>query len=160
MITESITIQGLHAISLVLTQSEAWEAARSQFDTNSSSLALFTGFAVLALTISVILLFWVFAKHRNSEHRLSLKNAELTVTNTKQKQETAELKTANIKQREEITELKAANIKQRQEIVELTAINEKQRQEATEFYQKHIEVLENIAENPKEVNPSVKPSRN
>ena len=160
MITENMTIQGLHVISLALTPIERWEAARSQFDTNASSLALLTGFAVLALTISVILLFWVFAKHRNSEHRLNLKIAELTVTNIKQNQEIPELKATSIKQRQEIAESRAANIKQRQEIVELTAINEKQRQEAATFYQKHIEVLENIAENPKEVNPSVKPSRN
>jgi cell division protein FtsB len=132
MITESITIQGLHVISLALTPIERWEAARGLFDTDSSGMTLLTGFATVALIISVILLFWVFAKHRRSEHRLNLKITELTIT----------------------------NVKLRQENAELTTTNEKLRQENTELYQKHIEVLENIAENPKEVNPSVKPSRN
>jgi len=134
MITESITIQGLHVISLALTPIERWEAARGLFDTASAAEAWFTGFAVVALIISVILLFWVFAKHRRSEHRLNQKITELTVT----------------------------NIKQRQENAELTTTNEKLRQENAELYRKQVEVLENIidAENPKEVNPGVKPSRN
>lgn len=134
MITESITIQGLHVISLALTPIERWEAARGLFDTDSSGMTLLTGFAVVALIISVILLFWVFAKHRRSEHRLNLKITELTIT----------------------------NVKLRQENTELTTTDEKLRQENTELYRKQVEVLENIidAENPKEVNPGVKPSRN
>jgi len=134
MITESIIIQGLHVISLALTPIERWGTARHPFDTTSLGVVLLTGFAVVALIISVILLFWVFAKHRRSEHRLNLKIAELTIT----------------------------NIKQRQEIAELTATNEKLQQENAEIYRKQLEVLENIidAENPKEVNPSVKSSRN
>ena len=121
MITESITIQsitiqGLHVISLALTPIERWEAARGPFDTASSAEAWLTGFAVVALIISVILLFWVFAKHRSSEHCLNLKITELTVT----------------------------NIKLRQENAELTTTNEKLRQENAELYRKQIEVLENI----------------
>lgn len=122
MITESITIQGLHVISLALTPIERWEAARHPFSTGSATEWLLTVFAVVALIISVILLFWVFAKYRRSEHRLNLKISELTVT----------------------------NIKQRQENDELTATNEKLRQENAELYRKQVEVLENIigAETP------------
>ena len=116
MITESITIQGLHVISLAITQSEAWEAAGRQFDTDSSSIGLLTGFAVLALITSVVLLFWVFAKYRRSEHHLNLKITELTI----------------------------ANVKLRQENAELTTTNEKLRQENAELYRKQVEVLENI----------------
>jgi len=134
MITESITIQGLHVISLTLTPTERWEAARGSFSIGSTAEWLLTVFAVVALIISVILLFWVFAKYRRSEHRLNLNISELTVT----------------------------NIKQRQENDELTATNEKLRQENAELYRKQVEVLENIigAETSRQVNPSVKPSRN
>jgi len=122
MITESITIQGLHVISLALTPIGRWEAARRPFSTGSAAEWVLTVFAVVALIISVILLFWVFAKYRRSEHRLNLKISELTVT----------------------------NIKQRQENDELTATNEKLRQENAELYRKQVEVLENIigAETP------------
>ncbi len=134
MITESITIQGLHVISLALTPIERWEAARGPFDTASTAEAWLTGFAVVALIISVILLFWVFAKYRRSENYLNQKITELTIV----------------------------NVKLRQENAELTTTNEKLRQENAELYRKQVEVLENIidAENPKEVNPGVKPSRN
>jgi len=160
MIIESMTIQGLHVISLALTRFEQWKAARGPLNTDSSGTALLTVFAVVALIISVVLLFWVFSKYRRSENYLNQKIAELTIADIKQRQEIAELTATNIKQRQEIAESRATNIKQRQEITELTAINEKLRQETAELYQKHVEVLENIAENPKEVNPSVKPSRN
>ena len=111
-----MTIQGLHVISLALTPIERWKAARRPFDTDSSGMALLTWFAVVALIISVILLFWVFAKHRRSEHRLNLKITELTVT----------------------------NVKLRQENAELTATNEKLRQENGELYRKQVELLENV----------------
>ena len=83
MITESITIQGLHVISLALTPIERWEAARGSFDTASALEAWLTVLAVIALIISVVLLFWVFAKHRHYEHCLNLKIAELIITNDK-----------------------------------------------------------------------------
>ncbi len=70
MITESLTIQVLHIISLALTPIEQWEAAKRYFYTASSAEVWLTVFAVVALIILVILLFWLSAKRRNSEHRL------------------------------------------------------------------------------------------
>ena len=116
MITETITIQGLHVISLALTPIERWEAAKSPFDRISAAEAWLTVFAVLALIISVILLFRVFAKYRRSENCLNQKITELTIT----------------------------NVKLRQENSELTTTNEKLRQENAELYRKQVEVLENI----------------
>jgi FtsZ-interacting cell division protein ZipA len=49
---------------------EQWEAARRYFYTASSAEAWLTVFAVAALIILVILLFWLSAKRRNSELRL------------------------------------------------------------------------------------------
>jgi len=81
MITESMTIQGLYVISLALTRFERWKAARGPLNTDFSGEAWLTVFAVVALIISVILLFWVFAKHRRTEHRLNLQITELIITN-------------------------------------------------------------------------------
>jgi len=116
MMTESITIQGLHVISLALTPSERWEASRSSFNTDSAAIACLTAFAVVALIISLVLLCWVFTKHRRSENRLNLRVTELTI----------------------------ANIELRQENDELTATNEKLKQENTVLHQKQVELLENV----------------
>ncbi len=73
MITKSMTIQGLHVISLALTPIERWEAARRHFITAYTSETWLTVFAVVALIISIMLLFWVNARRRHSEHRLKKK---------------------------------------------------------------------------------------
>jgi uncharacterized protein HemX len=117
MITESIILQELYVISLSLTSTEKWKAAGS-FSSASSSEGWFTVLAVIALIVAVILLFWVFAKYRRSEHNLNLK----------------------------ITELIVNNVKIRQENDGLTTANEKLQQENTELSQKKIEALENIIE--------------
>jgi len=116
-----MTLFELYVTSLSLTSTDKWRAAGS-FTSNSTHEGLFTVLAVIALIIAVILLFWVFARYRRSEHYLNLKIAELTVN----------------------------NIKLRQEKNELTAANEKLQQENTELSQKKIEALENIinAETP------------
>lgn len=110
MITESITIQGLYVISLALTRFERWKAARGALNTDSSGEVWLTVFAVVALIISVILLFWVFAKHRQSEHRLNLQITELIITDEKL----------------------------REKIGQLTATSEKLKQENTMLYQKQV----------------------
>ena len=73
MITKSMNIQGLHVISLALTPIERWEAARRHFKTAYTSEAWLTLFAVVALITSVMLLFWLIARRRHSEHRLKKK---------------------------------------------------------------------------------------
>jgi uncharacterized protein HemX len=115
MITESMTIQELYVISLSLTPTEKWKAAGS-FSAASSTEGFFTIFAVIALIVAVILLFWVFTRYKRSEHSLNLKVTELTVK----------------------------NVKLQQENNKLTATNETLRQENAELYRKQVEALENI----------------
>ena len=83
MITESITIQGLHVISLALTPIEWWKATRGPVDTASAVEPWLIGFAVVALIISIILLYWESAKHKHYEDGLNLKITELIITNDK-----------------------------------------------------------------------------
>ena len=78
MITESMTIQKLHVISLAFTSIKQWEVARRSFNTASATEAWLTTFVVVVLIISVILLFWVSAKYRYI--------VKLTVTNEKLRQ--------------------------------------------------------------------------
>ena len=134
MITENMTIQGLHVIFLALTPMERWEAARGRFDANSAIGTWLTVFAVLALIISLVLLFWVFATYRRSANSLNQKITELTILNIKLRQENTAVTT--------ISE-------------NLQHTNEKLQQENAELYHKQVRILENIVENPKEVNPSV-----
>ena len=115
MITESIVIHGLDVIFLSLTANEKWRAARS-FPNVSGGEEWLTVMAVIALIIAVILLFWVFARYRRSEHCLNLKVTELTIN----------------------------NVKLRQENDKLTADNKKLQQENTELSRRKIEALENI----------------
>ena len=122
MITESMAIQGLHVISLAAKRSNRLRAISDSFTSGSSgsfessATGLLTVFATIALIIAVILLFWVFAKYRRSEHYLNLTITELTIN----------------------------NVKLRQENDKLTAANEKLRQENVELYRKQVEIMENI----------------
>lgn len=100
MIIESMTIQGLHFISLALTPTEGWEVARRQLNTVSAVevrlMLTLTVFAVVVLIISVILLFWARAKYRQI--------AKLTAINEKLRQEIAELKRGQVEVLENITD--------------------------------------------------------
>ena len=115
--TENMTIHELYVISLSLTPTDKWKAARSFTSASTSTTeGLLTVLAMIALIIAIILLFWVFAKYRRSEDRLNLKVTELTIN----------------------------NVKLRQENNKLTAANEKLRQENAELYRNQVEALENI----------------
>ncbi len=91
MITESMTTQVLHVIFLALTPTERWRAARHPFNASSAGEGWLTVFAIVALITSVILVFWLIAKHRRSEDRLKREIAGLTAANEKLRQEIAEL---------------------------------------------------------------------
>ena len=151
MVTESVTIQGLYIISLALRPIERWGAARDSFNADSSSNELLTVFAIVALVISIILLIWVFIKHRRSEDLLNLKITDLTVTNVKLQQENEKLTATNEELRQENSELTANNEKLQQENDKLTVNNENLQRENTEFQRKQAEVLENTinAETPR-----------
>ena len=118
MMTESVTIQGLHVIFLALKPAERWAASRASFNTESTTIAWLTAFAMVALIISVILLCWVFSKHRQSEHRLNL----------------------------QITELLFTNERLREKMEQLSATNEELKQENTVLHQKQVELRENVVE--------------
>ena len=85
MITESLTIKGLHIISLALTPIEQMEAAATA---ETRLMVVLTIFAMLTLIISVILLFWVRARYRQI--------TQLTVENEKLRQEVFKLRPQGI----------------------------------------------------------------
>ena len=94
-------IQGLHIVFLALTGYERWAAAQKGL-TYESQL---TWFAVAALALSVILLFWVYTKRARTETKLRQNLTDLTVTTYKLRQEKDELAAANMRLQEAIAEL-------------------------------------------------------
>ena len=122
MIIESMAFEGLYTISLALSASEKWKAAGTPFGIGSKSELLLTAFAVAALIISEILLFWVFSKYRRSVQQLNQKLTDLTVTNVKQRQENEKTTDANKKLQQELDGLTITNEKLRQENTELTKV--------------------------------------
>ena len=85
MITESLTIKGLHIIYLALAPFEQLEAAAAA---EMRLMVMLTVFAVFTLIISVILLFWARAKYRHI--------AQLTATNEKLRQEISKIRPKDI----------------------------------------------------------------
>jgi len=63
---ESMTIQVLQVVLLAFTQTERWGAAGQDFDAYSAVEGWLTGFAMAALIISLILVFYLSANHRRS----------------------------------------------------------------------------------------------
>jgi len=122
MIIESMAFEGLYTISLALSASEKWKAAGTPFGIGSKSELLLTTFAVAALLISELLLFWVFSKYRRSVQELNQKLTDLTVTNVKQRQENVKTTDANKKLQQELDGLTITNEKLRQENAELTKV--------------------------------------
>ena len=123
MITETIAVEGLYIISLALSSTEKWQAARSSFRTNLRAEGVLALFAVIALIVSEILLFWVFSKYRRSEELLNKKINDLTITNEKLQQDKDKTNQDNKKLKKEITELMATNNKLLQESTQLTRSN-------------------------------------
>lgn len=116
MITESMTTQVLHVISLVLTPTERWRAVRHPFGASSAAEGWLTVFAMVALITAVILIIWLIAENRRSEDRLKREIDRLTAANKNQytkyrssedrfKLEIAGLTTANEKLQQEIAKL-------------------------------------------------------
>jgi cell division protein FtsB len=128
MVTESIIIQGLNIVSLSLTPTQKWKAG-SSFFAGASADGLFTILAIFSLIIAVVLLFWVFAKSKHSQHDLELKVRGLAVK----------------------------NVRLRQENNRLIATNENLQQENAELYQKQVEALESIinGETPTQETPEL-----
>jgi cell division protein FtsB len=100
-------IQGLQAISITLTSYKQWSAGRS---TPIEGEAMLTWFAVAALGLSVILLFWVYTKRARTEAKLRQNLTDLTVTTYKLRQEKDELAAANMRLQEAIAELSGRRV--------------------------------------------------
>jgi uncharacterized membrane protein (DUF106 family) len=66
MLMESTTIQILHVVLLTLTPRERWSAAGQEFNAYSAVEGWLTGFAMAALIISLILVFYLSANHKRS----------------------------------------------------------------------------------------------
>jgi cell division protein FtsL len=90
MIMESVTTQLLQVTFLALTPTERMAAAKQSWDLSAVETWL-TGYAMAALIISVILVFFLSAKHRRSLESFRLKIASLTADIDKLQQEITEL---------------------------------------------------------------------
>ena len=99
-------IQGLQVVFLALTGYERWAAARGGLEYESH----LTWFAVAALGLSVMLLFWVYAKRTRTETKLRQNLTDLTVTAYKLRQEKDELAAANMRLQEAIAELSGRRV--------------------------------------------------
>jgi hypothetical protein len=63
---ESMTTNVLQVVLLALTPTERWAAARHPFNGSSAVEGWLTGFAMAALIISLILVFFLSANHKRS----------------------------------------------------------------------------------------------
>ncbi|MHC4389193.1 MAG: hypothetical protein ACYSX1_11365 [Planctomycetota bacterium] len=89
-------IQGLALICLGLTPGDRWNAAGDPFQTGPSAETLFTIFAVVALIIAVVLLFYVIAKHKKTEALLEENIAKLVAGNDRLREQIAEIGQAQL----------------------------------------------------------------
>jgi hypothetical protein len=96
MIGESMSIQGLHLICLGLTPGDRWNAAGDPFKSGPTAETLFTIFAVVALIIAVVLLFYVIAKHKKTEALLEENIARLAAGNDRLRQQITEIGQAQV----------------------------------------------------------------
>jgi hypothetical protein len=81
---------------LALTPGERWNAAGDPFQTGPSAETLFTIFAVIALIIAVVLLFYVIAKHKKTEALLEENIAKLAAGNDRLRQQITEIGQAQV----------------------------------------------------------------
>ena len=95
-------IQGLQTVFIALTSYKQWDAGRGA---SIEAESVLTWLAVAALALSIILLFWVYAKRARTETQLRQNITDLTVTTVKLRQEKDELAAANKRLQEAIAEL-------------------------------------------------------
>ena len=117
MITENMTTQVLHVISLALTPSERWCAVIHPFGDFSAAGGWLTVFAMVALITSVILMFWRSAIHRRSEDCLKRKIFEITAADEKL---LANYRHSKAHLKREVVGLTATNEKLRRQIAKLS----------------------------------------
>ena len=98
-------IQGLQAITLAVTARDRWSGAGSSLRGGSHTEWLLTAFAIVALALAVVLLFWVAVKRRRTEDNLKQNITDLTVTTFKLRKERDDLAAANKELQQAIAEL-------------------------------------------------------
>ena len=98
-------IQGLQAVFLALTPFKQWDADRGTAGTSVTFEPWLTGFAAVALALSVILLFWTYAKRIRTESNLRKNITDLTITVFQLRQEKDQLAAANKELQQETAEL-------------------------------------------------------
>ena len=103
MIAESITIQGSVINSLASTPTELVESVRYFLNTASETEIRLTALALIAVTISITLFFWIIFGQRHT-HRLKKKIAKLTATKKMLLQKVEELKQEQVDILEDIIE--------------------------------------------------------
>ena len=103
MIIESITLQGSAVYSLGVRPTELLESARHFLDTASETEVRLTALALIAVTISITLFFWIISRQRHV-HRLKKKIAKLTATNKMLCQEVEQLTQEQVEILEDIIE--------------------------------------------------------
>ena len=101
MITESITLQGSAVYSLGVRPTELLESARHFLDTASETEVRLTALALIAVTISITLFFWIISRQRHT-YRLKKNVAKLTATNKMLLQKVEELKQEQVEILEDI----------------------------------------------------------
>lgn len=89
---EIMTTKPIQIIFLALTATERWSAAGHPFNASSTVEGWLTGFAMAALIISLILVFFLSAKHRRSLDSFKSKIDGLTTEVIELKQKIEELK--------------------------------------------------------------------
>jgi hypothetical protein len=89
---ESMTTYVLQIVLLALTPTERWAAARHPFNGSSAVEGWLTGFAMAALIISLILVFFLSANHRHSLDSFRHKIDGLTTEIQELKHKSEELK--------------------------------------------------------------------
>jgi signal transduction histidine kinase len=120
MIVESMAVEGIYLISLALSSTERWQAARSSFNAGSKAEGLLTALAVVALIISEILLFYIFSKNKRSEAQLNQRITDLTITNVELRQEKDKSNLTIEKLKKEVEELTSNIAKLREESAQPT----------------------------------------
>ncbi len=98
-------MQGLQAIFLALSPYEQWNAARGGFRTSFASESWLTWFAIVSLTLAVILLIWVYVKRTRGENNFRNNITSLTISASKLRREKDALAATNKKLQQTITEL-------------------------------------------------------
>ena len=91
MITESMITRAPNAIFLALRRNEQWSATGNLFRSPSETEEWLTAFAVVALIVSVMLLFWVLTKRERVEKQAGLAYMELLRANRELKQMQSQL---------------------------------------------------------------------